>query len=144
MDFIKVSVGDTARYRKSSLSGLDGLRSGGDTGYAFNSSNALWHSLVHSKALFRILKNGKHLSVARETNLLSAATLPFRLYTSLTFFEGLISRIAWILSRLASTPHWDTIKPRNFLDDTSNTHLLGLSFILQRRRVSKVFLRSFR
>ena len=144
MDFIKVSVGDTARYRKSSLSGLDGLRSGRDTGYAFNSSNALWHSLVHSKALFRILKNGKHLSVAHEMNLLSAATLPFRLYTSLTFFEGLISRIAWILSGLASTPHWDTIKPRNFLDDTSNTHLLGLSFILQRRRVSKVFLRSFR
>ena len=91
-----MAVGDMTRY---SL-GLDGLRSGGDTRYAFNSSNAFWHSLVHSKALFIILKNGKHFSVARETNLLNAATLPFRLYTSLTFFERFISRIAWILSRL--------------------------------------------
>ena len=89
-------VGNMTRY---SL-GLDGLRSGGDTRYAFNSLNAFWHLLVHLKALFRILKNGKHFFVARETNPLSTATLSFRLCTSLTFFEGLISRIAWILSRL--------------------------------------------
>ena len=57
-----MAVGDTAKYRRSSSSGLDGLRSNGDARYAFNSSNAFWHSSVHSKALFRILKNGKHLS----------------------------------------------------------------------------------
>ena len=91
-----MAVGNMTRY---SL-GLDGLRSGGDTRYAFNSSNAFWHLLVHLKALFRILKNGKHFFVAHETNPLSTATLSFRLCTSLTFFEGLISRIAWILSRL--------------------------------------------
>ena len=33
-------VGDTAKYRKNSSSSLDGLRSGGDARYAFNSSNA--------------------------------------------------------------------------------------------------------
>ena len=33
-------MGDTAKYRKSSSSGLDGLRSGGDAKYAFISLNA--------------------------------------------------------------------------------------------------------
>ena len=45
---------------------------------------------------------------------------------------------------LALTPHWDTMKPRNFHDDTPNTHLLGFSFISKRQRVSNVSLRSSR
>ena len=88
--------------------------------YSFSSSKASWHSSVHSKAFFSILKNSRHLSVTLESNLLRAATLPFRLYTSLTFFGGIISSMAWILSGLASTPYCETMKPRNFPDDTSN------------------------
>ena len=35
-----MTVGDTAKHRKSSSSGLDELRSGGDARYAFNFSNS--------------------------------------------------------------------------------------------------------
>ena len=85
--------------------------------------------LVHSKAFVSVLKNGKHLSITLETNLLRAATLLFKFYTSLMFFGGVISNMAWILSGLASTPHYDTMKPRNVLNDIPNTYLLGLSFM---------------
>ena len=75
--------------------GLDGLSNGGDARYASSSSKAFWHLSVHSKAFFSVLKKGKHLSIALETNLLRAATLPFKLYTFLTFFRGVIFDMAW-------------------------------------------------
>ena len=36
-----MTMGDTARYRKSYSLGLDGLKSSGDVRYAFNASNTL-------------------------------------------------------------------------------------------------------
>ena len=96
--------------------------------YVFSSSNSFWQSSIHSKVFFSILKNDRHLSVALETNLLKATTLPLRLCTSLAFFGGAISSMARILLRLASMPCFDTMKPRNFPNDTLNAHLPGLNF----------------
>ena len=86
--------------------------------YAFRSSKALWQSFVHSNAFLRTSKNGKHLLVALETNLLRAATRSISDWTSLTFCGGFISSITWILSEFASILLCDTIKPKNFPDDT--------------------------
>ena len=91
---------------------------------------------------FDTLKNGKHLSVAFETNLLRSATHLVRLSTSLIFFGNSMFRISWILSRFASIPLYETIKPRNFLDATPKAHLLGSSFILYRLSILKVSWRS--
>ena len=49
------TMGDMAKYRESSSSGLDGLRSGGDARYAFSPSNALWHSSIHSNAFILVI-----------------------------------------------------------------------------------------
>ena len=136
------AVRDTAKQRESSSPGLNKLSNGGDARYAFSSSNAPWHSLVHSKAYLSTLKNGRHLFVALEIKRLRDATLLFRLCTSLMFFGGAISIIACTLLGLASTLHCDTVKPKNFLDATPKTHLLGLSIISQRQRVSNVSRRS--
>lgn len=62
--------------------------------YAFSLLNAFWHSSANSKAFFSVLNNGKHLSVSRETNMLRAATIPFKLCTSLMFLGGVISKMA--------------------------------------------------
>ena len=59
-------------------------------------------------------KKGKHLSVAFETNLFSAATLSVRLCTSFMVFGNANSIMACILSRLTLIPLWDTMKPRYF------------------------------
>ena len=74
--------------------GLDVLSNEGDVRYAFISSKALWHSSVHIKAFFSVLKKGKHLFVAQEMNLLRAATFSLKLCTSLMFFGGAISNMA--------------------------------------------------
>ena len=68
--------------------------------------------------------------MALETNLLRAATRPVSDWTSLIFYGGFISNIAWILLGLASIPLCETIKPRNFPDDTPKAHLLGFNFML--------------
>ena len=68
--------------------------------------------------------------MALETNLLRAATRPVSDWTSLIFYGGFISNIAWILLELASIPLCETIKPRNFPDDTPKAHLLGFNFML--------------
>ena len=112
------------------------------TRYVFKSWKALWHSSVHSNAFFRTLKNGKHLSVALETNLLRAATRPVRDCTSLIFCGGFISRIALIFSGLASIPLCETMNPRNFPEATPKAHLLGFNFILYRLSVLKVSCKS--
>ena len=112
--------------------------------YVFKSWKAFWHSSVHSNAFLRTLKNDKHLSVALETNLLRAATRPVRDWTSLMLYGGFIFRIVLIFSGFASIPLCDTMNPRNFPDDTPNTHLLGFNFILNRLSVSKVSCKSSR
>ena len=52
--------------------------------------------------------------------------------------------IAWILSGFTSIPLCETIKPRNFPDDTSKVHLLGFNFILYCLSVSNVSCKSSR
>ena len=123
---------------------MDGLNSRAVVRYAFRSSKDLWQSSVHSNAFLRILKNGKHLSMALETNLLRAATHPMSDWTSLIFCGGFISSITWILLRLALISLCETIKPRNFPDDTPKAHLLGFNFMLYYRNVSNVSCRSSR
>jgi len=86
----------------------------------------------------------KHFSVVFETNLLRATTRPVRLCTSLTFFGDSMLSIAWILSRFALVPHYETMKPRNFFDETPKGHLLGFSFMLYCLSMSKVSWRSSR
>ena len=132
------AVGEMTRYRNSSSLGLDGLTNGGKERYVFRSSNAYWHLVFHSNDFFNVQKKGRHLSIALEMNLFNAATLPFRLYTSLTVFGGANSIMARIFSKLTSIPFWDTMNPRNFPAITPNTHLFGFSFMLYDQRVSKV------
>ena len=98
------AVGETAKYKERVSPCLEGLSNGGEVKYILSSSNDFWHSYVQVKAFLSVLKNGRHLSVARETKRLSVATLPVRLYTSFTIFGGAISRMAFILSGLASIP----------------------------------------
>ena len=74
-------------------------------------------------------KGGKHVSVALKTNLFSAATRPIKDWTSLMFFRGSMSNIAWILPGFASIPLCETMNPKNFLEETLNAHLLGFSLI---------------
>ena len=82
------------------------------------------------KACFKVLKKRRHLSVALEMNLLRAATLPVRDYTSLIIFGEEILRMAFTFSIFVSIPLCDTMKQRNFPEDTPKAHLAGFSFIL--------------
>ena len=133
-----------AKYRQSSSPGMDRLSNGGDERYAFKSLNAVWPSSIHSNDFLRVRKNGRHLSVALETNLFRAAIFPFKLWTSLTVLGGSNSIMARTFSGLTSIPLWDTMKPKNFLAVTPNAHLFGFSFMLNDQSVSKVFIRSSR
>ena len=83
---------------------MDGLSNGGDERYFFRSSNAFWHSSVHSKDLLSIQKKGRHLSVALETNLFRATTYPFKLCTAFTVLGGSNSKMARTFSGLTSIP----------------------------------------
>ena len=94
-----------AQTQPVAISNLEGLSNSGEEMYVFKSSNTCWHSTVHSKDFFNVQKKGRHLSIALNTNLFNATTLPLRLYTSFTFLDGVISIIAWILSGLTSMPH---------------------------------------
>ena len=82
----------------------DERSNGAITRYVFKSLKAFWHSSVHSNAFLRTLKNGNHLSVALEINLLRATTRPVKDWTSLMLCRGFISRIALIFSGFASIP----------------------------------------
>ena len=73
-----------------------------------------------------------------ETNLFRAATFPFKLCTAFTVLGGSSSNMARTFSGLTSIPLWDTMKPKNFLAVTPNTHLLGFNFMLYDRRVLNV------
>ena len=137
-------VSNTSRYKYKGSSSLGGLKNGGLTRYYLRAAKASSHSGVHINAFSKTLKNGRHLSVALETNLFSVTTLPVRLWISLTVLGGFMSMIALILSGLASTPLCETRKPRNFLDETPNVHLAGLSSILYFLRIRKVSFRSSR
>ena len=93
---------------------------------------------VQWKACLRVLKKGRHLSVAFETNLFNATTHSVTLCTSLTVLGKVMSSMALIFSWFASIPHWDTMKRRNFPNETPKRHFTGLSFILYLLKVSNV------
>ena len=88
-----------------------------------------------------VLKKGRHLSVAFETNLFRAATFLVRDCTSLTIFGEDISRIALTFSGFASIPLCDTMNPRNFPEETPNAHLDRFNFMLYYMSVLNVSLR---
>ena len=96
------------------------------------------------KACFKVLKKGRHLSVALETNLLRAVAFPVRDCTSLIVFEEDISRMALTFSGFASIPLCDTMKQRNFLEETPKVHLARFNFMLYCMSVLNVSLRSSR
>ena len=79
-----------------------------------------------------------------ETNLLRATILPVSDCTSFTVFGDDISRMAFTFFGLASISLCDTMKPRNFPEDTPNVHLVGFNFIMYCLSVLKVSLWSFR
>ena len=97
---------------------------------------------VQWKTCLRVLKKGRHLSVAFETNLFNATTRLVNLCTSLTVLGEVTSSMALIFTGFASIPRWDTIKPRNFPNETPKRHLAGLSFILYFLKVSNISWRS--
>ena len=108
-----------------------------------------WNPLASSRRLcirqsierLSLRLKGRHLFVAREINLFKIANFPVKLCTFFIVFEDFISIIAFILFGFPSMPHWDTMKPKNFLDKTVKTHFIGFSFVLYLRSVLKVFLR---
>ncbi len=61
------TVKETAKYMERVSPCLEGLSNGGEVRYILSSSNDFWHSSIQVKAFLSILKNGRHLSVARET-----------------------------------------------------------------------------
>ncbi|KAM2009541.1 hypothetical protein ACFX16_004298 [Malus domestica] len=69
---------------------------------------------------------------------LRAAACPVKLWISFKVVGDFISRITRICLGCASIPHWVTKYPRNWLEDTPNVHLMGLSFILYFLRMLKV------
>ena len=73
---------------------MDGLKRGGLLKYLFNSWNAASHSSVHTNAYFNVLKKGRNLSVALETNLLIATILPVSFWTYLTVLGEAILMMA--------------------------------------------------
>ena len=84
------------------------------------------------------------MSVAFETNLLRAAILHVRDYTSLTVLGEDISMMALTVSGFASILLCETINPRNFPEETPKAHLDGLSFMLYYLSVLNISLRSSR
>ena len=136
---------DIAKYtNKSSWStGLDSID--GLSRWLNRFWNASIQSGVHLKLRlprFISSKNGMHLSVAFEINLLSTATFLARLCTSLICFGYLIFRIAIIWSGLISIPRELTMNPWNFPDATPNEHFKGFSFIPYFRRISNISAKS--
>ena len=133
------TVCDTDRYENNSSPSTNGLSNGGLARYSLRLWKAASHSSIQWKAYLRVLKKGRLLSVAFETNLFSAATCLVSLWTSLTIFGEVKSSMALTFSGSASIPRWDTMKPRNFPDKNLKTNFARLSFILYLLKVSNVF-----
>ena len=70
----------------------------------FKLLEGLSHSSVQVKACFSILKKGRHLSIALETNLFSAAILSVNFWTSFTVLGDVISSMTCTFSKFASIP----------------------------------------
>jgi len=97
-------VADTAKYKYKFSPSLDGLKRGGLLRYRLSSWNAASHLSVQAKACFNVLKKGKHLSVALETNILRAMILPVSFWTSLIVLGDVMLSMACTFSGFASIP----------------------------------------
>jgi hypothetical protein len=75
-------------------------------------------------------------------NLFRAVMHPVSFYTSLTVAGAFISMMAVIFTGLASIPRLLMIKPSNFPDGTPKTHLVGLSFHRNLRRLLNISFKS--
>jgi hypothetical protein len=64
----------------------------------------------------------------QETKWLRAINLPVNRCNSLVLRGGCISIIARIFLGLTSIPLYETIKPRNLLEDSPNVHLAWFNF----------------
>ena len=60
-----IAVGETARYKERASPCWEGLNKGGDVRYTLSSSKDFWHLSVQTNAFLSVLKNGRHLLVAR-------------------------------------------------------------------------------
>ena len=128
------AVCDIDRYNNRSSPFIDGLKSSGLARYSLRLWKAASHLSVHWKTCLKFLRKGGHLLVVLEMNLFRVTIHPFSLYTSFT----ILGSIAFTFSGFASIPCWETMKPRNFPNETPNTHLARLSFIQYFLRVSKI------
>lgn len=141
---VLIALSEDAMYSNnvSPTMGLDST--GGFAKCDFSCWKACSHSSVHSNFLLprRRLKNGMHLSVARHINLLSAATRPIKLCTSLCLRGEGMSIKALIFAGLASMPRALTINPKNFPDTTPKVHFRGFNFKLYHLKVANISSRS--
>jgi hypothetical protein len=85
----------------------------------------------------RSLKNGRAHSASLEINWVSAAKHPVSFCMSLMRAGGHIASIVLIFSRLASSPWYETRKPRSLPVVTPNTYWSGFSLVRVRRNLSK-------
>ena len=129
----------TAKYKYNGSSSTGFESNGGLFRYSLSDINTCSHLSSHKNLLlpFSESKKGRHLSVALEINLLRAATLPVKLWTSFILLGDLMLMRACIFSGLASILQWLTIKPKNFLEATPNAHFNGFSFIRYLLRIAK-------
>jgi hypothetical protein len=107
-------------------------------------SSASCDSGVHMKwsDFFISLYSGSLHSLSCAMERLRATRQPVTRCTPFRFLIGPMSMMAEILSGLASTPRFDTTKPRSMPLGTSKTHFLKFSFTLCCRSFSKTLVRS--
>ena len=108
----------------------------------FSSASAA--SVVHSNlsCRFRSLKKGRPRSPSLDKNRFKAAMQHVSFWTSLIVAGASIAMMALIFSGLASISLLLTMNPSSFLEGTPKTHLVGLSFQRNFRRLLKVSSRS--
>ncbi|GKD25062.1 hypothetical protein Tco_1231276, partial [Tanacetum coccineum] len=104
---------EAARYTIKFSPALGTTRMGRFSMYFFIFPKALSASLVHIKSFFsrqpfKVLKKRRDFSALLDKNLLRAASLPFRLCTSLIVLGHLRLVRAWIFAGLALIPCFDT------------------------------------
>ena len=108
----------------------------------FSSASAA--SVVHSNLSCRLrsLKKGRPRLPSLDKNWFKAAMQPVSFWTSLIVAGASMDMMAFIFSRLASIPRLLMMKPSSFPDGMQKTHLVGLSFQRNFRRLLKVSYRS--
>jgi hypothetical protein len=88
------------------------------------------------------LEEGKPRSPSLGKKQFKATMQPVSFWTSLMVAGASMAKMALIFSGLASIPWWLTMNPSSFPEGTPKTHLVGLSFHRNFRRLLKVSSRS--